>query len=386
MKLTVKAIENLKPRATAYDVRGGHGFAVRVLPSGTRMFSLIYTYSGQKKRLTFGKYPDLSLADAADMHRTALSALARGKDPGAKQTTTVCNLAGEYMERWAKKRKKSWAQDQRNLDVEILPKLGKMQVDQVTRRNIRELVQSIEARPAPILANRVLSLLKKMFRFAVEQDIIESTPAQFIRPPSPENKKDRALSDEEIKTLLQTLPKCRGISDGVRRALSFILITGTRPGEAAGILWDEIEGRWWTVPEERSKNGLAHRVYLTDLALETLPPRQKTGPVFPSVGGPLRAAALSHAVRNNLTALKVDKFTPHDLRRSCATGLARIGVDRVTISRILNHKEQGVIGVYDRHDYDRQKQRAMEKWAAHLIDLRDGKNQSQEGAEVIPIR
>ena len=185
------------------------------------------------------------------------------------------------------------------------------------------------------------------------------------------------LTEQEIKQFWKGVDNAN-ILPQAKQALLLILVTWQRPGEVAGMRWDEIEGRWWTIPSERTKNKLAHRVWLSDPAVEILEAAQNdTAWVFPAPlsGSHLRADSLPKA----LGKVGIDNLTPHDLRRSAATTTP--GIRRTVQRKILNHKDSDVTAVYDRHSYDQEKMEALDKWAAKLTQIIAGKK-----ADVVAIR
>jgi hypothetical protein len=132
MKFTVRGIDALKPSANRYDMleSDGHGFGVRVAPSGRKSWIYLYHYGGRLRRMTLGVYPEMSLAEAHKAHATARAAVKRGEDPAAHQVharlealkaPTVAQLAHAYLERWAKPHKRSWREDARILAKDVLP-------------------------------------------------------------------------------------------------------------------------------------------------------------------------------------------------------------------------------------------------------------------------
>lgn len=146
--------------------------------------------------------------------------------------------------------------------------------------------------------------------------------------------------------------------------------------------WSEfdLESGWWVIPAEKSKNKLTHRVPLSPLAKEILKTAKEQAEdsqwVFPSPrdGGSKRIAdtAIDRAVRNNRQVFGIDSFTPHDLRRTAASLMTSMGISRLVVSKILNHAEQGVTAVYDRHSYDSEKKTALEAWGRKLESIVSG--------------
>jgi integrase len=274
----------------------------------------------------------------------------------------------------------------------------------------------------------MFKLIRKMYNFAVSRDILENTPCAGIKIDEIAHIKarDRVLKEakdndgvDEITTFWNELEKA-SMSTEVKNILRLILITGQRPGEVAGIHSREIEGKWWTIPVERrkvkekSKNPpQPHRVYLSDMAIEIL--GKFDGYAFPSPanktdeqGNVIRYThidenAVAYAVRRNLKyyqprrpikgdkvkmvkvaeerKMDIEHYVPHDLRRTCSTRLAELGYKDELNDAILGHVKTGVVGIYNRYKYDREKQHAMESWERKLKNILTG-----EKGNVIPFR
>lgn len=438
MKFTDKYIINLKARDKMYQVREDKGFGVRVLPSGHKIWIFVYAFDGKRRQMNLGSYPAKSLVDARAAHAAAYAALndpINPRDPQAerdqkhkterqareehRKAPTIEKLVTEYIERHAKKFKRSWEDDERLLNREVIPTWGKLKAADITKRDVTLLLESIVDRGSPATSNQVLKIVRKMFNFAIERDILNNTPCLGVKALAPNNSRERTLTESEIKTLWVGLDSSEvAMSDELRQALKLILVTAQRPGEVIGMHTDELDGHWWTIPAERAKNGKTHRVYLTDLALELIGEQTafdtetgKTKPkgyIFPSprfeidpatekpIYKAMDAHALPKAVSRNLAwpitdakgkplygkdgkpatenKLGVDKFTPHDLRRTAATFLAQMEYMDEVIDAVLNHTKQGVIRVYNLHKYDREKQTALEAWSRKLTGIVTGKD------------
>ena len=388
-QFTDRWVRALKARPERYDVseKNGRGLWIRVFPSGAKSWVYIYKHRGRIRRMTLGTYPDVSLAEARSLHADARKRLREDSvDPGeekqqAKRTErnadTIEGLAGEYLERHAKRKTKGWQEVQRILDKDVLPAWKRLKAKEVTRRDIVVLLNSIVDRGSPIMANRTLATIRKMFNFAVEQSIVEASPCAGVRAPTREQARDRALSEDEVRAFWAKLSTAY-MTEGVQLVLRVQLVTALRPGEVAGACREELDltTGWWTVPAERSKNKLAHRVHLTPQVLELLaraaelagdspylfpaPKRHSRGPE------PLTVNGISHAVRRNREHFEIESFRPHDLRRTAASLMTGMGISRLVVGKLLNHTEPGVIRVYDRHSYDAEKRRALEAWAEEL--------------------
>ena len=389
LRFTDKAIHNLKPKDSRYLVRekGRPGFGIRVFPSGVKSWVFVYTINGRQRWMTLGAYPDMSLADAHAAHAQDRQSFKSGKDPGAikrverdgiRQAPTVADLIEEYIEKWARPRKKSWREDQRMLYKEVLPEWGHRKARAITRRDVRLLLESISDRGAGIQSYRVFACVRKMFAFAIEREILDYSPCTHVKPVTKENRRDRVLTEDEIRTFWHGL-ETASMSPALKRALKLILITSQRPGEVLGIKWSEIDGEWWTIPADRSKNNLAHRVYLTVMARELL--EQSEGEhAFPSptkTEDPIEVNALGHALRRNIGKWDVEYFTSHDLRRTAASYMTAAGISRLVVQKILNHAEPGVTAVYDRHSYDTEKRKALMAWSKKLDTIVEKKKEGK---------
>jgi hypothetical protein len=214
MQFTNRTIQALKPKSVRYDLRegGGEGFGVRVATSGEKSWIFFYHFNQKKRRMTLGKYPKLSLAQARVAHRAALIRLQAGQDPAleervraiADQTApTLQALAELYLEKWAKPRKRSWQEDERMLNKDVLSVWGHYKAQDIQRKMVIGLLDSIAERGAPIVANRTLALMRRMFNFAIERDLIAHNPCYLVKPPGKESQRDRLLSMEEIRRFWQ---------------------------------------------------------------------------------------------------------------------------------------------------------------------------------------
>ncbi len=414
MKFTDRYILNLKPDGKIVDIREGEGFGIRILPSGVKTFFFIYRIESRRRFLNLGHYDPTAtngergtLAFFRKEYTAKKKLVDDGIDPLAEQeqaklerilAPTVAQLVTEYIERHAKVKKRSWAKDEAILNRDVIPAWGKRKAKDITKRDVNLVLESIVDRGAPIMANNCFAVIRKMFNYAVEKDILQSTPCAGVKMPSEKKPRERVLTESEIKTFWDILPSC-AITPDLQRALQLILLTGQRPGEVSGMHVDEINGSWWTIPVERSKNKRAHRVYLTATALELIGDTTGKGYIFPTphngVERPVGDTALAVAVGRNLkfpmtddkgqplytkdgkqatvNKIGVDQFTPHDMRRTAATFMSQLGEHDEVIDAILNHAKKGIIATYNLNRYDREKQQALEAWERKLQAIITGK-------------
>jgi integrase len=443
-KLTDLLIKNLKPKDKEHIVREKGGFGVRVMPSGRKVFFFMYRVDGQRRFLNLGTYKDtnypngVKLADAhaefeAELSKVTLlkAGRAEGVDPvlvklhkktereEIRLTSTVDDLIDDYVKKHAMKFKRSWQEDERLLMKDASPAWGKRKAADIKKRDVVLLLEKIVERGSPGTANSVFRCTRKMFNWAVERDILEHSPCEGVKMPAPINTGVRTLSETEIKTLWNNLDTA-SISAEIKRAIKLIFVSAQRPGEVVGMHTDEIDkdGRWWTIPIERSKNKKAHRVYLTDSALELIGDltvkEKKTGkdvpkgfifacPISKKIQS-ISEKSLSKAIRRNLewpvllkgkpvfaadgtpiteNRLGVEHFTPHDGRRTAATFMSQLGCVDEIIDAVLNHTKQGIIKTYNLNKYDKEKQQALEAWACKLIIIVTGKEGSNSENKVV---
>jgi integrase len=296
-----------------------------------------------------------------------------------RSAPTVQMLAGEFIERYAKRKKKTWRADEVMLHSAVLPDFGTILARDIKRRDVVQLVDRIASR-APVQANRILAVTRKMFAWAVEQEIIESSPCVGIKPPGAVNRRDRVLSDDELRALWLSLASS-GAAPDVQSAVRLQLLTGQRIGEVAGAHWREFDfaKRNWTIPASRSKNGRVNIVPLTDAAIGVLEAIEKSGEfVFPRGGQTkhLRVDVTGHELGVAIRSLGLEAFGTHDLRRTVATRLAELRIPRVVVDALLNHVDRSVGAIYDRHSYADEKRGALETWARRLKEIVTGKTTS----------
>ena len=390
MRFTDRSIAALKPKATLYEVweDGRTGLGVRMSPKGRKSWNYMYRFNGKARRMTLGTYPAVSLASARVKHANAQEKKERGIDPGTlhverrraeRQAETMAELIDEYLEKYARPNKRTADADERALGKEVLPLWGRRKAASITRRDVIKLLDGIVERGSPIMANRLLEIIRRMFAFGVKRDILDSSPCFMVEPPAKETPRDRVLSPDEIKAFWTGLEKAK-MSDPTRLALKLMLATGQRRSEIIGASWSEfdLDSGAWGIPAVRTKAARAHRVPLSSLALDLLTEVRRIGGdsgwLFPSPrrDGPMASAVVSHAVRNNLDRIGVAQFTPHDLRRTCASGLAELSIDRLIVGKVLGHADQSITGVYDRYGYWPEKKRALDAWGARLTEIISG--------------
>ncbi|MBN4048291.1 integrase arm-type DNA-binding domain-containing protein [bacterium AH-315-O15] len=413
MTLTDRTIRSLKPRATGqYEVFDDTvpGLAIRV-NSGSKSWVLFYRErlpdlsSGfapgkRLRRLTLGTYPALSLASARTKAQRALSDLTtKGIDPAvgkreARNAESFGELAADYLERHAKPHKKSWKEDQRQLNVYVLPSWQTRPAKAITRKDVQKLLDPIAHRGKLVAYNRVKAVVSSVFKYGIDRiEKLDHNPAAGIKKQK-ETSRERYLDDdahqgqEELAGLWRVLDAIRTgtqptspISQMLARGLQLMLRTAQRGGEIFTMEWSEVDeaSGWWTIPGEKTKNGKTHRVPLTQAALALIAEARADGSgpdglVFAGPEGRTLEWQAKKAVSKLRHAGLAGDYTKHDLRRTVATGLQALNLPTSTISHVLNQQEGGsrVTPIYARHDFSEEKTAALEAWGRHLDALLTG--------------
>jgi integrase len=387
--LTVRTVETIKPGPNRKEIPDRHltGLYLVVQPSGARSWAVRYRSSGQTRKHTLGSYPAVDLKTARILASRALRAAAEGRDPGREKalerTTlpdTIEAVAMQFVEVHCRRanRPRTVEGTQQLLDLHVLPRWRRRLIKDITRRDVLDLLDGLVASGRPIAANRALTAVRKLFNWAIERDIIAVSPCAGVKPPTPEQARDRTLGDAELANVWRAADRLGGPFGAL---VKLLMLTGQRREEVARMTWSEVDldARLWTLPKERSKNGRPHDIALSDPAvaiLETLP-RISDSFVLTTDG---KSAASNYATnKRQLDALLPADMPPwwlHDLRRSLASGMARLGINLPVIEKVLNHSSGsfgGIVGVYQRHDFADEKRHALERWGTHIADLVSGR-------------
>ena len=381
---TASSVDALKPAARRYVVRDSDvsGLELRVSPAGIKTWSLRYRVHGQQRRLKLGLYPRLTLANARTTANVELRKIDGGVDPQvertkAKQaaerakTDSIVTLCENFITEYARPKKRTWRKDQMRLKKDVIPHWRGRAVSSIARRDCIALVDAIARRGAPIVANRTAALLSRLFRYAMDKDIIAANPAWRLAKPGVEaNKRPQAQREvkpytaDEIREIWQATDT---LAAAPKASLRLGLLTGQRPTEILDAAWAELSGSWWTIPEDRTKNKRTQRVFLTAQALKLLKdvPRIEDEPyVFVGYRGKRQMAGINTTA---FAGVRRRLRPRHAMRDTVATGLAELGITSEDISKVLNHAHgKRVTADYNAYDYDKERRRALTKWGRRL--------------------
>ena len=396
--LTALGVSAEKPGSTRREVADGkvRGLYLIVQPSGKKSWALRYRLEdGTSRKHTLGSFPGVGLEAARRLANGAITVVAAKGDPAAERARArkaarepkdhelVENVVERFIERYAKKhtRETSWMEAQRLLNVELVKTWRGRPLSEIKKSDIHAILDRILDRGSPIAANRALAgVMGRMFSWSVEREIIGVSPCSGIKPPSPARNRDRVLTDNELRLVWDA---CVNIGWPFGPLLQLLILTGQRRNEVGGMTWPELDMtlKLWQLPKGRVKNDKGHTVPLSKPALdivETLPRVvSKADFVFSTTG--LSAVSGFTNAKERLDRIvaagagtDIPDWTIHDLRRTLASGCARLGVAPQVVEAILNHKSgtiRGVAAVYNRYDHFAEKRAALDLWGRHVEAL-----------------
>lgn len=409
--LTAKGIDALKPGASRQEIPDGSmpGLYLIVQASGVKSWAVRYRFKGKPKKHTLGTYPAIKLADARTLAAQVLTTVAEGRDPSEEKKQTkreaaeavkddVASAVTSFLNRYAEQhqRKASLKETKRYLENEAATAWEGRSIKSITKRDVIDLLDAAVDRGATVTANRLLAAVRRFFNWCAERGIVDASPVAGIKAPTAEKSRDRILSDKELGLVWKG---AESIDWPFGPFIHLLILTGQRRDEIAGMRWSEIDmaNATWTIPGDRTKNGKAHVVPLSPEAISLIEalPRMKDGEgdsafVFSTTGktaisGFSKAKA---AVDKAITKLlkgddeedaneppTIPNWRLHDLRRTMASGMARLGVPVHVVEKLLNHTSgtfSGIVGVYQRHDFGNEKREAAEAWGKHVAQLITG--------------
>lgn len=288
---------------------------------------------------------------------------------------TVLDFSKIFIERHCEaKQLRSKQEIQRILNKYILPVIDKLKMNEVKKADIIDLLDKIQDRGTLTMCNRTHSVLSQLFNFAVERDVIEISPVSRIKKRGIETKRDRVLSNEELKLLWDSLG-----NSTTSMLLKFLLLTGQRTGEARLAKWSDIENGNWLIPGENTKNKTAHKVPLSTGATAIIERMKTTSHgqyVFPGRAtiaskqdSCLDKDAPNHHLQRVISKFDWERTTVHDLRRTMRSKLSELGITPMISEKILNHTIPGIMSVYDHYDYQEEMSKALQKWSDYLEDI-----------------
>ena len=383
IRLTKSAIDALPtPQSDVvyWDV-GFPGFGVKVTPKGRKVFVVLYRTGGAGSKLrkyTIGPYGRVTLHQARVAAQKVVAAKLEGRDPAAEKREAkrrvVADRVEDLLESFIAQRlsqNRSAGEVSRLLRREIGKAWTGKSIHDITKRDVVEVISAIELRGAPVAANKTLKSIKTFLRWCVGRAVLDQSPAEGVPLPAKEVARDRVLDDQELAQVILAARKVGGPYGGI---VELLALTGQRREEVARLTWQELdlEQRIWTLPKSRTKNAKQHAVHLSEQSLGVLMRASKRGPFVFSTLGAKSFNEFSKAKRQLDQLSGVTGWRLHDLRRTCVSGMARLGVAPHVADKILNHQSgtiSGVAAVYQRHEFLAERQAALDLWGAHIGQL-----------------
>lgn len=388
IQFTDTYIKRLKSQDKRQEKFEGGGFGILVYPAGTKSWVYRYKINDKKDFIIFGHYPEMSLAEARKRFNELREVRRSGSNPKLliehehnQKQHVVKTLITSWYTNYVEKHHKKPLQIKRQIDADIIPLLGDMELGKIRPMDVTKALDIIVQRGAPIHANRVLSTLKQVFSYAVSRGSMQQNPAENVRARNIgglEKARERYLSLDEIKMIWHFLDsgQCK-MSLQTRSALKIIMLTGVRMAEIRLAQWSEFDfaNSLWTIPAENTKGGVTIKVHLTDLVksiLQELKTVNNSPLVLPGLveNKPLDENALPRAVRRIQDKIGIPEWTPHDLRRTFATQLGEtLQVDPVVIEKCLGHKMPKIMATYNKNEMLPQRKDALEQWEKYIEQL-----------------
>jgi len=410
VNLTDKYVLNVPTPANRKEIADATlpGFYLVVQSSGAKSWAARYRFGGKPIKQTIGTYPKIGLKDARDIARKIFLAVASGRDPREEmkpEVTLLSSVFPDFITRYMKANgeshnrlcKAAWKND-------IKPAWGNKRVSDIRRRDVVVLLDAITDRGAPVQANRIFSILRTFFAWCVNRDLIDFSPLATAKQPNEEKSRSRVLTNDELRLVWLAADRLGYPYGLVTKAL---ILSGQRKMEVGGATFDELLGDpdyqtnmpIWTIPKHRTKNKKDdHVVPMTGMLLtlfNALPRDDDQTHVFThrrttaaTAYGVAKVALDQHIIdikREEAEAAgadaqliePMDHWTFHDLRRTAATGMARMKIPPHVVEAILNHRSgtiSGVAAIYNRYDYFEEKYEAMLKWESAVRRICMGEN------------
>ncbi|WP_334320420.1 tyrosine-type recombinase/integrase [Gilliamella apicola] len=392
--LTETKLKSIKPTDKTYKISDRDGLYVAVSKTGAISFRYDYRINGRRETITFGKYGEMSLAEARDKLISAKKMLSEGISPAKEKQRLKQfrnnDVFGYWLEKWFNDA--NYADSTRDIvggiiNRDVMPKFSKLLLSEITPTILRQYCEKLKER-APVTAVKTRDIVSMVFTYAKARGAIYDNPAEYVKGSSIATfaPRDRALTKQEIGMFFSTL-KISQTSLQLKIALKLIMLTMTRKSAIVGATWDEIDFKnaEWTIPAERMKAsrqgaGRPHIVYLSkqalDLFLQLKILSSESPYVLPSFGqskyGNISKSSLNRACTHTIqlaqkNGLKLNDFTVHDMRRTASTHLHEAGYNSDWIEKALAHEQRGVRAVYNKAEYSEQRKKLLQDWA-DMID------------------
>jgi integrase len=357
------------------------GFGVKVTPKGRKVFIVMYRSGGSGSRVrkfTIGPFGRVTLHQARIAAQKVFAAKLEGRDPAAEKREAKRRVVADRVEDLLEtfiaqhlSQNRSGSEVSRLLRREVGQPWNGRSIHEITKRNVVELISGIEQRGAPAAANKALKTLKTFLHWCVGRAVLDRSPAEGVPLPARDIARDRVLEDKELARIIIA---AKQIGDPYGGIVKLLALTGQRREEVARMSWEELDlaGQAWTLPRARTKNAKAHVVHLSKQSMAVLRGVTGRGPFVFSRADTKPFQDFSRAKRLLDRLSGVSDWRLHDLRRTCVSGMARLGIAPHVADKVLNHQSgtiTGVAAVYQRHEFLAERKDALERWGLHVEQI-----------------
>lgn len=404
----VKALKPMEGKRQEIPDPKTSGLAIRVTPTGVKTWAFRYRNAVNRQcRVTLGRYPMITLAEARLKAKLLVGEVASNKDPVAERKKEKARLAAEALRTFdglaiayfndaamglhrrnaQPKRESTLSGECRVFEKYVKPAFGSVALSDLTKADIQAFV-SKQSRRAPSNGRHCRNIIRQMLSYAVRRELVPANIALDIQVPAAKSR-DRVLTDDELRSFWKACEKpseVEGLQLSIEMgiALRLACVTLQRGGEVCGMHTGEVnfDEKLWTIPASRMKTKRIHVVPLSDEAIKMIKyaiALNGDGYLFPSPRDKQKhidRRAFTRAMSRICDAMGIENATPHDLRRTGATNLTseRVGIPRFIVSQVLGHSGDtgggaAVTGTYDRNDYLKEKRRALNAWSIRLIEI-----------------
>jgi integrase len=383
LKLTKSSIDVLPTPSSdvIYWDAAVPGFGLKVTPKGRKVFVVLYRTGGAGSKLrkyTIGPYGRVTLHQARVAAQKVFAAKLEGRDLAAEKREARRRVVADRVEDLLEtfilqhvSQNRSAYEISRLLRREMGKPWSGRSIHEITKRDVVDVISAIEQRGAPGTANKTLKVIKTFLRWCVGRAVLDRSPAEGVPMPAKVVTRDRVLTDGELAQVILAARQMSGPYGGI---VELLALTGQRREEVAAMTWGELDlhRRVWTLPKSRTKNAKEHAVHLSEQSMAVLLRTTVRGPFVFTVLGSKPFREFSRTKRQIDELSGVTGWRLHDLRRTCVSGMARLGIPPHVADKILNHQSgtiSGVAAVYQRHDFLDERNGALERWGAHLAKI-----------------
>jgi integrase len=375
--LTDAKVAAIKPPAAGQEEHRDTkvtGLRLRVGAGGKKTWTVRARVGAKVVNKKLGSYPAMKLVAARAAAEKLLEALARDGSTDAIDRTFGA-VAEAWIEKVAKPKNASWKLQERRLQMHVLPHWRDRKIATITRADVRDLLEGVEG---DVLPGRVLAIVKTVFRYALSRDWVGSSPVEGISKPNTDTARDRVLSMEEVSAIW-VATGLLGFPFG--HYLQTLALSAQRRTEVAAMRWTDVDldAATWIIPAKETKSQRTHLVPLSAPVVELLKDLPRLGEYVFTHDGETHVSGYAKA-KSRLdsfiaaTDVKVAPWRLHDLRRTAATHMVRLGISEEVVGRVLNHSPKGVTAkVYALHTYAPEKRSALDRWAAELMRAVEGR-------------